>query len=336
MNISLGNKTEIGNEKIDGFVCPVCDNNDFELLHRTKGGFAAFNSVRSSFYLCNGCGMTIRYPQPNPNELLDTFYALEYWTSGEITCDQLYGGGKKQRSQLTSIIDAIDQDLSNKCIVDIGCGFGSMLATLADELPTAQIVGIEPNIGLTQMLQSCNKRSNLEIFQGSLEKLPQNIKPDVIFLMTVFEHIIDPVEGLGEISNWISDDGVIVINLPDVMQPGKLGLDYFFRDFHLYYYSDRTLAALLGKCGFQVLKVFHGGVFGTATAPTLCVVAKKGVDKQSWGSVQGESDRIRRRIESVRKQTKYSGPLTYAWRYKIRRPFFDKAGRIKQKLTKRS
>jgi SAM-dependent methyltransferase len=311
------------------YICPLCNEEKFDLLRQTEAGFTAFNKNKAKFYICNNCGLVFRYPRPNIEELLGMFYAVEYWQAKDINCSQLFKTSYSKKAKLNVVLKSIGEKWTNKSIIDMGCGFGSLVATLATELPKCQIVGIEPSLKLAEYLQDCNLKKNVEIIRGSIEKMPNDLSADVVFLTTVFEHIFDPTMALEKLHNWLSSDGLLVIELPDVMEPGELGLDYFFRDFHLFYYSEHTLSSILGKNGFEVISVNRGGVFKTATAPTLCIIARK-VKKGKFVLKADEAERIKNRINLVHRKTRITSSLLYIYRYKLRRPFLSMAGKVKR------
>lgn len=310
------------------YICPICESVSFVLLHQTEGGRTAFNKNIASFHICNPCGLVFRYPKPSQTELIGSFYALEYWKPN-IPKEQFFKKSKPNSARLKEILSSIGEDLSSSTVIDMGCGTGSMVEALASALPNSRVLGVEPSVGIAAQLEEYNPHKNVQITRGSLETGEfENIK--AVFLTTVFEHILDPAAALMRLRSWLAPNGYLVILVPDVMEPGPLGLDYFFRDFHLYYYSDRTLAALLSRFGFGIVKVFRGGVFKTATAPTLCIVARK-LGEVSMEPVfdATEAARIKERMKEVRNRTRLSAPLLYAYRFKLRRPLMKAISKIR-------
>lgn len=308
------------------FACPLCSADNYSLLHATKGGFTSFNGKKADFYICDGCGLVLKHPRPSKSELLDMFYAVEYWQARNISCNQLFQADSKSTKKLEIILQTMGKIERDEVVADIGCGFGSFTTAAANLLPDCKIIGIEPSIELCQALQNCNKQKNVEIINGRLEKLPPQLlgKVKMAFLVTVFEHIFEPVTALQKLHRLLTPDGYLVIDIPDVMETGNLGLDYYFRDFHLFYYSSQTLSTMLEKCGFEVVSVQRGGTF-KATTPMLCVVAKKvtqaRLDSFKPDEAREEAQRIKQHIFTAANQMKYSGPLNYIYRFKVRKPF---------------
>ncbi len=322
------------------FICPLCQTPDHSPLHRTSGGFTAFNRNRADFYLCDQCGLVFRLPMPDSRELVHEFYEVEYWRARNLQCHELLKVQPHLIDRLEAIFEAIGERWDEGTIIDVGCGFGHLAATLAQLFPDCRVIGLEPDLNLAKSLQTCKTQQNIEIVAGSLESFNSNDRGTIVaaYLSTVFEHIFDPVKGLQKLHRMLAPGGWLVIELPDVMEPGVLGLDYFFRDFHLFYYSDRTLSALLNQCGFEVCGLKRGGVFRTATAPTLCVAARKIENPPEGRKLQpdlsGEPERIRERIRSVRKATRLRGPINFIYRYRIRMPLLKLKSAIRKKIDR--
>lgn len=326
-------------EKQIAFPCPACERDRFSLLHKTRGGPTAFNHNKAAFYICDGCGLVIRYPRPAAAELLEEFYKVEYWEEQNITQRQLFNVAESTRKRVEEFLQAVDEDWSEGMVVDVGCGFGDMAATLADLLPECKIIGLEPSVEVAQTLRDCNSRANVEIVTGSLDSFQYggNGRIRAVFLSHVFEHILDPVAALVKLREMLAPGGWLFIEVPDVMEPGVFGLDYFFRDFHLFYYSENTLSSLLTRTEFEVKAVKRGGAFRITTAPTLCLIAKRPNDSTALVSTairsRPESQRVRTRINAVRDQTRFTGPLRFIYRYRVKRRLMKRLGVVKSFLT---
>lgn len=312
------------------FCCPLCAGTEHSLLHQTRGGIAAFNQQKAAFHICHGCGLVFRFPLPTALETLHNFYEVEYWQAPPPTAQQVFqlGGGLLRRWK--HLQATLGWPWPDGTVVDVGCGFGHLTATLAHLLPDCQIVGLEPSLKLVKSLQSFTPQGNIEIQAGSLETFTARSDIKAFVLMTVFEHILDARAALRKLHDLLAPEGWLVIELPDVMEPSRFGLDYFFRDFHLFYYSDRTLSALLRQCGFEVVRVERGGAFRNASGPTLCVVARKAqavaasaTSASAPATVAAdpaEAARIRTHITTFAQAERWRGPLRYLFNYKVRLP----------------
>lgn len=153
-------------------------------------------------------------------------------------------------------------------VLDIGCGYhASLLLSLADRMK--QGIGIDFTVSPGLHLQKKYQFIEMPI-EIAMEKL-QHIFPDVIMLISVFEHLHDPLNILKNCYRLLKKNGVILINVPT--WTGKVFLEFaafklklapaIEMDDHKMYYSKRDLWPLLVKAGFKPSKIkLHYHKFG--------------------------------------------------------------------------
>ncbi|MSO85935.1 MAG: class I SAM-dependent methyltransferase [Acidimicrobiia bacterium] len=302
--------------------CSLCGSNVWRHLHTTKDGVAAFTKA-ATFNICGTCGLITRHPVPDSTE---DFYQLEYW-GDRPTPDLLFRSGEKQRQQAEAVRE-ITGDLS-RTIVDVGCGFGALTGALADVFTDARVVGVEPDLRLSELLAEHNQRPNVRIAAAPLEHLTEigAEVADLVVLSTVFEHLIDPVAALATLRAVTSERGWLLIVVPDVDHPGRFGLDWFLRDFHLRYYSERTLTAMLATGGFEVTARLANPVFSGTGVPFLAVLARP-ADRPPMPELGGEAARIEKHVDAYKRRTRLVGPARFVWNYRLRRPISRAAVRL--------
>ena len=101
------------------------------------------------------------------------------------------------------------RNLSSLKILDVGCGYGALLAALSEKgaIPT----GIEND---KEVIVSAKKfiGGNINIIRGNSEKLPfGNEEFDVIFLLDVIEHVKNPYKSIEECKRVLKPDGILYI-----------------------------------------------------------------------------------------------------------------------------
>jgi len=142
-------------------------------------------------------------------------------------------------------------DLSDKRIIEIGCGDGSFLEILACHASKA--FGIEFS---ADSVSKCQDRG-LSVFQGFISGDDYRIceeRYDGFMLLMFLEHIPQPRAFLKGIYNNLNDDAVGLIEVPDSEMVFSNGLYAEIMRDHLYYFDKRSLTALVSSCGFEVIE----------------------------------------------------------------------------------
>src|SRR3989344_4676043 len=99
-------------------------------------------------------------------------------------------------------------NISDKKVIDIGCGMGQLFPLLINLSPK-KIVGIDPsrkNIGVCKTLFPA-----IETIQVTLENYAPETKFDVALVVHTFEHIADVHFGLGKIFNLLDAKGYLYL-----------------------------------------------------------------------------------------------------------------------------
>lgn len=248
--------------------CPSCDSNTPELLY-SKGDLthALINVV------CPQCGLVYISPRPSATDF-EGYQGESGMGSGHhavVSKEEI-----EQRIEMRDIplkktvLAFLKPYLRNGIrILDIGCGFGTLLALARNEYE-AKVTGIELN---AQDVQVAKEKFGLDLFFGTFEKYANEHareKFDSIILHHTFEHFLDPVSELGRIKNALADDGVLYIAVPNILNIKKRP-DVFFIQGHFCTYSPYSMSRILRDHGFKVIAFneragYHGGM--------ECVAAK--------------------------------------------------------------
>ncbi len=103
-----------------------------------------------------------------------------------------YGGGVNPKHRLTSYHDFFAQRIPQGArVLDVGCGIGAVARTLAERIPSAEIVGIDFDSTNIRKARELTSRKNLSFIEGDATlSLPPG-SWDTIILSNVIEHIAD-------------------------------------------------------------------------------------------------------------------------------------------------
>jgi SAM-dependent methyltransferase len=152
--------------------------------------------------------------------------------------------------------------LSEKTIIEIGCGRGDFL-TLLCELGGNRGIGFDPSHAPDWSSNKANK--NISFIRDFYSERYSGYNADMICCRHVLEHIQFPRDFLGNVRRAINDrlNSVVFFEVPNVMFTLKdLGIwDLIYE--HCGYFSMSSLTHLFETCGFKALRTTEefGGQF---------------------------------------------------------------------------
>jgi 2-polyprenyl-3-methyl-5-hydroxy-6-metoxy-1,4-benzoquinol methylase len=138
-------------------------------------------------------------------------------------------------------------------LLDVGCHIGVFLELAAARGWAAQ--GVEPSRWAADVARDRGLWVACETLRGSA--LPGGAF-DVVTMWDVIEHFPDPAGELREVHRLLRPGGLVGITTMNVESfvARVLGPRWpWLMQMHLYYFSVRTLRALLERCGFRVVAV---------------------------------------------------------------------------------
>jgi 2-polyprenyl-3-methyl-5-hydroxy-6-metoxy-1,4-benzoquinol methylase len=137
-------------------------------------------------------------------------------------------------------------------LLDVGAGSGILVEQARARGYKA--AGIEPS----RWLQACAQERGLPVELGTL---PHSALPgpfDVVTLIDVIEHVLEPVELLREARRVLAPDGHVVVVTPDVgaLVPRLLGYRWWhFRLAHVGYFDRTTLRQAFERAGLELVSL---------------------------------------------------------------------------------
>jgi len=119
-----------------------------------------------------------------------------------------------RRRIIACLVEKICATLNNPTprILDVGCGTGANLKTLAD-FGRAEGVDVSP-----QAVEFCHERGLDSVKLGAIEHLPyESASFELVTALDVIEHLDDDVAGLREIRRVLRRDGRLLVFVPAFM-----------------------------------------------------------------------------------------------------------------------
>jgi SAM-dependent methyltransferase len=210
------------------------------------------------------------HPRPKPEDLHSVyddsyFHNLNFFTGNS----HLYGYYDyfeerfMKQSAYQGLLRNITQHLTSfergkSRFLDIGCGLGYLLDVAHDE--GFQVSGVEFNHAAADRLRS---KYVFPVYSGDV--LDFKDKPfDVITLMDVIEHFLDPIRSIAHISALTKPGGLFVLTTMDCDGIVSRILGTRIEDFrrvreHLFFFTRRSITDLLRKNGFEVVQIASHG-----------------------------------------------------------------------------
>jgi SAM-dependent methyltransferase len=145
-------------------------------------------------------------------------------------------------------------------ILDVGAGTGATSAWLKSRYPGCRTVALEGNAAVMDELSDNVDTAILVDLNGHL---PNIASPDLILLLDVLEHLVDPLRILKEITERMDYSGTVIVSLPNVAHasvslPLLLRGRFEYQDSgildrtHLRFFDRRSAIALLNQAGLTV------------------------------------------------------------------------------------
>lgn len=197
---------------------------------------------------CTRCGL-VRDGNAYTPEALTGLYANDY--SLDANADEyqfLTRAGSRPRSKV--LYDWIWQSIGLErqhninSILEVGCGAGYLLQRMQANLSWAECVGIE----FSNAAREIAIQRGCRVVGGGLAEISKN-QFDLIYAVTVLEHVARPSEFLSQLHARLSVDGLLVLAQPtqDVISP-----DIYFAE-HLHHFGTDHLKMYAHKVGFTEL-----------------------------------------------------------------------------------
>jgi len=249
--------------------CLLCRSNDWQWL---VTGFDRMQATDADheYYRCSGCGL-VSLQTPAAGDGIDNLYPPDY-PPHEPSADGIrksrvtrlairhyYSPDSAKRSQLLRSIFKLlsSRILRDVCeprgrcrLLDLGCGSGNLMAR--HQALGWEVFGIDND---ARACAACRSRS-LPVHEGTIFDAPQTGKFDVVLMSHFIEHVRDPVAVLRTASEFLADQGRIVLRTPNIQSAAfKIyGSCWFALDAprHVHLFTPDTICRLAEQAGLVV------------------------------------------------------------------------------------
>ena len=236
------------------YKCVCCHDVEFEHLYTSPEG--------EVIKKCRACGL-IFTDIDCPEDMVVDCYGEEYYKQWHKESVRRQGMWRKRLRQLNKFCQPAS-------LLDVGCGLGCFVKTARDsgwDVAATEVSEYAVN--------HISRKHNIDVMQGEINSIDfKGRKFDVVTMWHVLEHLDDPLKALEVVHSLLKDDGLLVIEVPNVYYLVQMVKSYLktknaFSLFtlknnpepHYFHFSVLSLKRLLRNAGFRVTNIFVG-VYG--------------------------------------------------------------------------
>jgi len=249
--------------KIKMVYCPVCTK-DFDeknlrnVPYPTEGHSLKIGKPPEKIVFCPDCEVGLAYPNLTEDQLGEIYATGEYWKDLSIRQfrpKDFPGHYALARSRWGFVADYLERTTHRNeiSILDIGAGHGflGMVAAKNQSITLKKYDMVEADSEIRKGFQSAwhKKFSHIDMLSVASLKAIKD-KYDMVVLSHILEHVIDPREFLKDISEYLSPDGIIFIDVPHS--------DYLFKKDvfpHVGFFNKASLSNLIKKNGYTLEQI---------------------------------------------------------------------------------
>lgn len=194
-------------------------------------------------------------PRPT-SDTISVYYPEDYapYLAEQPSVARTHGWAKKLLIQGLGLDSKVIPAITPGRMLEVGCASGSYMGQMRQA--GWAVEGIE--FSEVPARTARNKGFSVEVATLEAASGPKE-RVDVIAAWMVLEHLHDPAGGLAKLRTWVKPGGYLVASVPDA---GSIELRLFGERWyalhlpvHLYHYSRGSLAAVLRKAGWELVRV---------------------------------------------------------------------------------
>ncbi len=227
--------------------CVCCGSEHTEPLYEIEGIRVVVDEDPATLTLntqiCRDCGMVFINPVPDPE-----FYA-GYYRSYQRVAASLEGAGRgrKRQQQYDYCVRSLAGAAPGR-VFDIGAHDGSLLKLFRED--GWQVEGCDLSLSGREFAR---RHHGIALEQVSFLDIERPAGCfDVITIFQVLEHIIEPLPLLKKARAMLRDDGLFIIEVPNLDRPSRHNLANYFDFEHVSYFQRQSLGNALAAAGFVV------------------------------------------------------------------------------------
>ena len=228
--------------------CISCDNKKLEF-------YKEMSNLELPVFHCDKCGLFVTGDSIDKiSEKVSTIYKKSYWDerTSEKSINSKYSDEDsegKRRNWISQFAYCKEFFKEKRSILEIGSGAGQ--ATFWFENEGFDITGIEPDPRNVKLINKILKNGNC--INEKVENIKLEQKFDIIWMVHVLEHLVDPLNVLNRIKNNMKQNSVFFIEVPNCENEEMLNASIIDNP-HVYHFTKKSLENIVKKAGFKIKK----------------------------------------------------------------------------------
>jgi len=182
----------------------------------------------------------------------------QIWEKRMNSVGKAYDDGELRIAMAASFTDC------GKRLLDVGCGDGSFILRVKDQLE--EVFGLDISPMAVELCRKNGIKASQINLNGQTTPYPDGFF-DTIVSLEVIEHVFNPLSFLKEINRALRPGGTLIISTPNIRKlqrivsiimghfPGTSYDPVGFDGGHLHYFTSKDLSNLLMECGFKPIIV---------------------------------------------------------------------------------
>lgn len=215
---------------------------DVDVFRCTSPGYGSHAQIVQ----CNHCELVYANPRWTPRELEAAYEAVE----DETYVDEREGRELTFRKHLAALEEYTGPG-NGRSLLDVGAYIGVFVEVAAAAGWDA--CGIEPSSWAVEQAA----KHNLPVYQGTQDAPIFNGQQfEAVTLWDVIEHVADPASELKKSYDLLKPGGWLAVHTMNIdsLTARLLGRRWpWLMDMHLFYFSQKTLTAMLRDIGYEVV-----------------------------------------------------------------------------------
>ncbi|MBF0253809.1 MAG: methyltransferase domain-containing protein [Candidatus Omnitrophica bacterium] len=238
-------------------VCNLCGQTQHTFVYRralesllsgTSGDTYRISESRLSkprtLVKCTSCGLVYALPELSRSELRQSYASM---ADPEYLAEE-----DGRRRQAAVVLSRLEKVIRGGKLLEVGCGPGVLLSEAKKR--GWDTYGVE----LSRWAAHHARRAfGLDVFEGTLAEAGiAEGSYDAVVMLDVIEHLENPAEVLAQAARVLKPGGILYVSTPDVESAMSrfLGARWWgISKHHLFYFSRRTLKAMLQARGFKAV-----------------------------------------------------------------------------------